>query len=711
VCSSVITARCGPASPDSAGDAGGLPASLQKAQNKRHALPRANEHRAHHGGLLMSKNVFRTALFLTLTSVGACAVADEPSNGKKDGEAEPAMQEVDVAAEGAVSVQAGNMEASAASYVASTLLSTNAADSFQVTNSGMSAKGTPKVRMAQYHQGVLVFGGDIVVHSNGGKFNSVRGTVMNGLEGFDVVPTLDKSSAMDSAKKLYLGKVTNRVDLLTYSNEKTQLVILPMEGAAPRLAWHVQFSTEYQGGVEPMQLNAFYDAHSGELLKRYNGIHTLSQASGPGGNAKVQRTWTAALDVEPSGSLFKMDTARLVTVNLNNGTSGGTIVTGSLANIGDAPINDAHGYAEAVLNMYSEWQGENSINENGFKIRSRVHYSSNYENAFWDGSQMTYGDGATRFYPLSGGLDVVAHEISHGFTTFHSNLTYSGQSGGMNESFSDIVGETAEAYLKQGAPDMLVGADIFKAATGALRYMCNPTQDGRSIDNLANFTSGIDVHLSSGIMNKAFCLTARRFATGSATGAVTMDSIKRASRAWFVANDDFWTAGSTFLAGCNGVLSAASSLGFTATEIGHITQSYRDVGVNCGTVTPPTTCNPTNNSNTTVTAIPDNNATGITSTINVPTGGSIASLSLSLNITHTYRGDLAVQLVSPQGTSFTVHNRTGGSADNLVISGQAITAFAGQSASGNWQLKVQDRASADLGNLVSWSVAIGRTCP
>ncbi len=658
----------------------------------------------------MSKNVFRSALFLALVGVGACAVSEAPPSTKKDGEPEAVLQEVEVFAENTIADQ-GDMASSAASYVASTLLSAGPSDRFEVSSSGMSAKGTPKLRMTQLHQGVPVFGADVVVHSDGGKFNSVRGSVMNNLEGFDIAPSLDKSAAMESAKALYLAKVTNRVEVISYANEKTTLVILPLEGAAPRLAWHVQFSTEYQGGVEPMQMNAFIDAHSGEVLKQYNGIHTLSQASGPGGNAKVTRSWTNALDVEPSGSVFKMDTARLVTVNLNNATSGGTIVTGPLANIGDAAINDAHGFAEVVLNMYADWQGESSINENGFKIRSRVHYSRNYENAFWDGSQMTYGDGATRFYPLSGGGDVVAHEVSHGFTSFHSNLVYSGQSGGMNESFSDIAGETAEAYHKQGAPDMLVGAEIFKAANGALRYMCTPTQDGRSIDHFSNFTSGIDVHLSSGIMNKAFCLTARRFASGSATGNVTMESIRRASRAWFVANDDFWTSGSTFLAGCNGVLSAATSLGFSATELGHISQSYRDVGVNCGTVAPPTTCNPTTNGNTTVTSIPDNTTGGITSTISVPAGGSIASLSLSLNITHTYRGDLAVQLVSPQGTSFTVHNRTGGSADNLVISNQLITAFAGQSASGTWQLKVQDRAAVDTGALQSWSLAIGRTCP
>jgi pseudolysin/vibriolysin len=132
--------------------------------------------------------------------------------------------------------------------------------------------------------------------------------------------------------------------------------------------------------------------------------------------------------------------------------------------------------------MLQEWYGHNSINDAGFLIRSRVHYSNNYENAFWDGAQMTYGDGATTFYPLSGDPDVPGHEINHGFTTFHSNLTYSGQSGGNNESFSDIAGTIAEHFIEGDGADFDIGRDIFKG-NDALRFMCNPPQDGNSIDD------------------------------------------------------------------------------------------------------------------------------------------------------------------------------------------------------------------------------------
>jgi subtilisin-like proprotein convertase family protein len=109
-------------------------------------------------------------------------------------------------------------------------------------------------------------------------------------------------------------------------------------------------------------------------------------------------------------------------------------------------------------------------------------------------------------------------------------------------------------------------------------------------------------------------------------------------------------------------------------------------------------------------SIPDNNATGITSNNAVTGNGKVASLKLSLNITHTFRGDLVVTLISPAGTSFVVSNRAGGSADNIVITDQVITTFNGQTAAGTWKLKVQDLAAVDVGTLNSWSLLINGNC-
>ena len=90
----------------------------------------------------------------------------------------------------------------------------------------------------------------------------------------------------------------------------------------------------------------------------------------------------------------------------------GTLVTGILSSFGTAASNDAHGNAEVTLNMLSEIFGYNSIDNAGFPIKSFVNYDSNYANAFWDGAEMVYGDGGNTFYPLSGAIDVVSHEIN-----------------------------------------------------------------------------------------------------------------------------------------------------------------------------------------------------------------------------------------------------------------------------------------------------------
>ena len=109
-------------------------------------------------------------------------------------------------------------------------------------------------------------------------------------------------------------------------------------------------------------------------------------------------------------------------------------------------------------------------------------------------------------------------------------------------------------------------------------------------------------------------------------------------------------------------------------------------------------------------SIPDNNATGITSSLPVVGNGAVATLQLSLNITHTFRGDLVVTLISPGGTQFVVSNRAGGSTDNIIITNQAITTFNGTPAAGTWQLKVADLAAADVGTLNSWSLFINGNC-
>ncbi len=791
----------------------------------------------------------------------------------------------------------------------------SARDTFALRSVDQGSDGLYHVRMNQMHDGARVWGAELVVHMSDEAILFSNGNVARGLDAVETAPTLDAQEALAKAEAHYAAQANAGANL-EYLREQTELTVLVTQAGNARLAWHTSFFTELQAGVAPGLWNYFVDAQTGLFLYMFNSIDTAAQASGPGGNAKVSRQWTNALDVETSGSAYVMTTSRLSTTNMNHSESGtGTAVTGSLTNIGDAALNDAHGFAEITLNMLQDWFGQNSINNQGFQIKSRVHYGTNYENAFWDGTQMTYGDGATTFYPLSGDVSVVAHEINHGFTSFHSDLVYDGMSGGMNESFSDIAGIAAQFYFKGDTATWDVGRDIFKGDS-ALRNMCTPTSDGSSIDNADNYTSGIDVHYSSGVMNKAFCLSAKRLGSGSPTGTANAASVKRAATAWFTANQSYWAASSTFVQGCEGVMDAAAALGFSDTEKAAIRDSWLDVGVACdgavktlkcdetlttdsGTLTspnfpatytnnyshtwcikpasglaatlsfitvdtesgydfitiqdassaelakvsgttlpatqsgdllavtlktdssvvktgfkatwstgsvvvvnqPPTvsftspapaaqvsgqvavalTANDSDGNVAKVTltlpdgtqvtlttapftyswsttalangaatltaiatddkgltsnvaslavtiantvacvngsfaatglpvAVPDNTSTGVASTLAVTGPGTVQSLALSLQIAHTYIGDLKVTLTSPAGTQYVVHNRTGGSADNLAISNQAITAFAGQTAAGTWTLNVADLAKVDTGSITAWSLTIIGSC-
>jgi hypothetical protein len=182
---------------------------------------------------------------------------------------------------------------------------------------------------------------------------------------------------------------------------------------------------------------------------------------------------------------------------------------------------------------------------------------------------MTFGDGYTTFYPLVA-LDVVAHEVSHGFTDYNSDLIYSGESGGINESFSDMAGEAAKYYMR-GTNDFMTGYDIFKDPDGALRYLCDPPLDGRSIDHVDDYYTGMDVHYSSGIFNKAFCLIAQ------SPGWNT----RMAFDIFVKANMDYWTPSTNFQQGAECAQAAAADYGYSCEDV---RDAFAVVGIplNCG---------------------------------------------------------------------------------------------------------------------------------
>jgi pseudolysin/vibriolysin len=441
------------------------------------------------------------------------------------------------------------------------------------------ADGTIHYRYQQTFRGVPIFGEHVVVSEDkSGAVRNMFGRAVNGLAR-ELPATRAKlagAQALSIAKSAALG--SHAAAMRTEHENARQMIYVDGANHA-HMTYVVSFFADSVKGGNPSRPFVIVDANSGKVLKKWDGLTTALVGTGPGGNTKTgQYEWGSGgrygyLDVTQSSSTCTMNNANVKSVNLNGGTTSTTAFsytcprnTYKTINGGYAPINDAHYFGGVITSMYPAYTGYNALS---FQLVMRVHYSSSYENAFWDGSTMSFGDGASTFYPLVS-ADVAGHEVSHGFTEQHSNLTYSGQSGGMNEAFSDMGGEATEYYWK-GTNDFNVGTEIFKS-TGALRYMCNPTQDGGSIDNAANYTSSLDVHYSSGVYNKAFCNLAKT------AGWNTPTAFKVMARA----NALYWTPSSTFDSGACGVVTAATDLGLSAADV---SAAFSTVGVStsaCG---------------------------------------------------------------------------------------------------------------------------------
>ena len=168
----------------------------------------------------------------------------------------------------------------------------------------------------------------------------------------------------------------------------------------------------------------------------------------------------------------------------------------------DQYATDAHLGLEKTYDLYDSTYGRNSLDGNGIELFGYVHYDNNLVNANWDGFEMNFGDGdlSQGITPLTT-LDITGHEMTHGVTQYTCNLNYAGESGGLNESFSDCAGEMVER-LGKGVNDWLVGAEI----GFTLRYFSNPSLDGASASSYkdANWYLNTDVHFWSGVQNHWF---------------------------------------------------------------------------------------------------------------------------------------------------------------------------------------------------------------
>lgn len=444
-------------------------------------------------------------------------------------------------------------------------------DDLLVERQTQAPNGMTQIRYNQVHRDVPIWGQRVTVSRDGtNRVVRMSGTLVRnvGVDLQGVTPTITAQQALEKAKQTVRSDAGIAASAVAFSNESSKEVIyLRQTDNVARLSYAVSFLAVLDASGNATRPVFLIDAQTGETLYQYENLQS-AEGTGPGGNTKTGKYYYGKpgpfppFEVEATGTNCRLSTANVTTEDLNGATSGpGTAFsfpcsenTNREVNGAFSPLNDAHHFGGVVFQMYKDWYGTAPLTH---KLLMQVHYGVQHENAYWNGTAMQFGDGRNTFFPLVS-LDVAAHEVSHGYTEQNSNLIYDEQSGGINEAFSDMAGEAAESFNTGGQmPDFETGPTIFKAPGEALRYLCDPTKDGRSIDSANDYYPGIDVHYSSGVFNKAYCLLAKT------SGWDT----RKAFEAFLVANRDYWTPSTNFVQGAQGVVDAATDLGYPAADV------------------------------------------------------------------------------------------------------------------------------------------------
>jgi bacillolysin len=480
----------------------------------------------------------------------------------------------------------------------------------------------------QFYKGIKVEHAAYTLHAKQGKVESMSGQVER-ISGLSVTPSVDAGAALqralafvgatrymweDAAEEAGLKQQENNPSA-TY-RPQGELVIVrnerstnPLRHSKPTLAW--KFDVYAQAPVSRAYI--YVDAHSGEVVLQ-DAIIKHAAATGTFATKYAGSQTSATESINGSFRLRELTRGSgIETYNCKKGNSYTSAVDFTdadnswteyaNANFDNAAL-DAHWGAQTVYDYWKNVHARNSYNNAGAKIRSYIHFDDTpgdgrgYENAYWNGSVMTYGDGDTRFDPLTS-LDVCAHEIGHAVCSSTANLTYSNESGALNEGFSDIWGAAVEYYKAPTKATWLIGEDIDKVRP-SLRSMSNPNAEGQpDTYKGTSWYSGTGdnggVHTNSGVLNHWFyILSVGKTGTNDIGSAysVTGIGIEAAAKIAYRTESVYLTASSNYAAARTYSIQAATDLyGAASTQVTAVTNAWYAVGVGAaaGGATPPPT--------------------------------------------------------------------------------------------------------------------------
>jgi len=432
------------------------------------------------------------------------------------------------------------------------------------------------VRLQQEVDGVPVFGS--VVVGNVAKDGTLK-AVVNDAINVKGKPGLAKKATLSEKKAIKLYQKAIKASKFEVA-PKAELVIYPVKDDA---VYAYKVTSTVLAGKEPSRWTYFIDANSGKVLNKFDQLAHATGTTVLGTSATFNTTLSA-------GKYYLQDTTRgkgVYTYDAKNRTSLPGTLWADADNVFNATYDraavSAHVNAAKTYDFYKNTYGRNSYDNAGARLNSTVHYSTNYNNAFWDGTKMVYGDGdGTTFVALSGALDVVAHELTHAVTEYTAGLVYQNESGAINEAVSDIMGTVAE-YTVGSNFDWLVGEDIYTPGVNgdALRSMSNPAAYGDPDHYSKRYTGTQDnggVHINSGIINKAAYLLGNggTFYNVSVTGI----GVPKLGAIYYRALNVYLTPNSNFSSLRAAVVQSAKDLyGSTSAEATAAAKSFDAVGV------------------------------------------------------------------------------------------------------------------------------------
>jgi len=627
-------------------------------------------------------------------------------------------------------------------------LGLDADHAFHLRNSHSDQLGQAHAHFAQQYKGVRVWGGDAITHAKAdGSELPVTDALHRNIR-LNVTPSLSANEALASAQADLAPR-----GAFSFA-PTTELVIFPEEVEVIQgrgrglsrdlnaedvtrqvvrftLAYHVHTELENdQDGIQ--HTDYIVNAHTGAILKKWNTLHT-SAAVGTGNS---QYNGTVSLNTNSTATGFELrDMTRgtggtfgnNVVTNSNHAsttsTAAGTIYTDTDNTWGDGAnyvegssttaANGQTAAVDAMFGMSKSWDfyknvfGRNGIDGAGTSTYSRVHVSNSYDNAFWSDSCfcMTYGDGNS-FTTLTA-IDVAGHEMSHGVCARTANLTYSGESGGLNEANSDIFGTMIEFYARGGSGATIgntggnwnIGEQL---ASTPLRYMQKPSLDGASPDAWSSSLGSLDVHYSSGPMNRCFYFMSQG-ATTSGNSSTTylpsgMTGIGNddAAKIWFRTLTTYLTSSSNYAAARAGAINAAKDLfGAGSAQEQAVWNAFRGINVGAAwsggstdTTAPTATASESGTSGTITLSATASDNVGVTKVEFYIDGALVGTdttspYSVTYNSTGLANGthslvakayDAAGNVGSSTAVSFSVSNTTGGTTYNEVESNNTRTA-------------------------------------